>query len=366
MAFFSNPELHGHEQVVFTNDPESGLKAIIAIHNTSLGPALGGCRVWNYTNGEEALRDVLRLSEGMTYKSALAGLNLGGGKAVIVGDPKVVANETTFRAFGRLVDSLGGRYITAEDVNTTPRMLEWVRDETPYVVGLPRELGGSGDPSPFTAYGVFLGMQAALKKVTGNESLAGRKIALQGLGHVGVNLLKNLVKAGAEVIVTDISEEKVKQTLKDYPGVISCPPDEIYSQDVDIFAPCALGAVLNDQTIPQLKCSIVAGSANNQLDDYEKHGKMLMERGILYAPDYAINAGGVINVYGEFEIYSEKRSYQRCDHIYEILLQIFELSEKENIPTMDAANRLAEERIRKVGRLKQMHRAGTPLWRVKR
>ncbi|MCF7802081.1 MAG: leucine dehydrogenase [Candidatus Marinimicrobia bacterium] len=359
MGFFDAPDLHGHEEVVFTHDPETGLKAIIAIHNTSLGPALGGCRVWNYESETDALRDVLRLSEGMTYKSAISGLNLGGGKAVIIGDVKEIGNEATFRAFGRLVDSLGGRYITAEDVNTTPRMMEWVHDETEYVVGLASELGGSGDPSPFTAYGVFVGMKAALKKVFGNEKFEGRKVALQGLGHVGCYLLEHLLKAGAEVIVTDIDAEKLARVTKEHQNVTTCGPDEIYKQEVDIFAPCALGAGINDDTIPRLKTPIIAGAANNQLADYEKHGKILLEKNILYAPDFCINAGGVINVYGELEGYSEKRSYSRVNHIYDMLMEIFQLSEEQKIPTMTAANTIAEARIHNMGRLKQMHKSGS-------
>jgi leucine dehydrogenase len=361
MGYFSSPDLHNHEQVVFASDSETGLKAIIAIHNTSLGPALGGCRVWNYKDGDQALRDVLRLSEGMTYKSALAGLNLGGGKSVIIGDPKVVSTERMFRAFGRLVDSLGGRYIAAEDVNTTPRMMEWVRDETQYVAGLAKELGGSGDPSPFTAYGTFVGMKSALKKKFGSESFEGRKVALQGLGHVGMYLLDHLIDAGAKVVVTDINKMKLAEAVAKK-GVTACGLEEIYSQDVDVFAPCALGAIINDTTIEELKAPIIAGAANNVLDNYEKHGRMLVDKGILYAPDYAINAGGVINVYGEFETYSEKRSFQRCDHIYDVLMEIYNRSEAENIPTMEAADKVAEDRIRDIGRLKQMHRSGSRIF----
>ncbi len=361
MGFFDAPDLNHHEQVVFAHDEITGLRAIIAIHNTSLGPSLGGCRVWNYETEEEALRDVLRLSEGMTYKSALAGLNIGGGKSVILGRVRDVGNEAAFRAFGRLVDSVGGRYITAEDVNTTPRMMEWVREETEFVVGLAPELGGSGDPSPFTAWGTFVGMKAACKKLYGNDSLEGRKVSVQGLGHVGLYLVEHLSEAGAHVIVTDIKEEKVAEvtTLK---NVTSCAPDEIYDQDVDIYAPCALGSTVNDETLPKLKCPIIAGAANNVLADYDKHGQILLDKGVLYAPDYAINAGGVINVYGEFEGYNEKRSYDRVNHIYDVLLEIFNRSEESKIPTMQAADELAEERIQKIGRLKQMKRSGERLF----
>ena len=359
MGFFDSPDLHGHEQVVFTHDPETGLKAIIAIHNTNLGPALGGCRVWNYESEADAVRDVLRLSEGMTYKSAISGLNLGGGKAVIIGDVKKIGNESTFRAYGRLVDSLGGRYITAEDVNTTPRMMEWVHDETEYVVGLASELGGSGDPSPFTAYGVFVGMKAALKKVFGDESFEKRKVALQGLGHVGYYLLEHLAKAGAHVVVTDIDKEKLSKVTQTFKNVTVCEPGDIYDQECDIFAPCALGASITDETIPRLKTPIIAGAANNVLAEYDKHGKILVEKNILYAPDFCINAGGVINVYGELEGYSEKRSYSRVNHIYDMLMEIFHLSDEQKIPTMSAANHIAESRIHNMGRLKQMHKSGS-------
>jgi len=361
MGFFNSPDLNHHEQVVFGYDEVTGLKAIIAIHDTSLGPALGGCRVWNYESEEAALRDVLRLSEGMTYKSALAGLNLGGGKSVILGRVRDIGNEAAFRAFGRLVDNLGGRYVTAEDVNTTPKMMEWVREETDNVVGLAPELGGSGDPSPFTAWGTFVGIKAACKKVFGSDDLEGRKISVQGLGHVGMYLVEHLSKAGAKIVVCDIKEEKLAEASK-LKNVTVVDSDAIYDEEVDIYAPCALGSTVNDETIPRLKCPIIAGAANNVLADYEKHGKVLLEKGVLYAPDYAINAGGVINVYGEFEGYSESRSYDRVNHIYDVLLEIFNRSESDNIPTMDAADILAEERIQKIGRLKQMRRSGERLF----
>jgi leucine dehydrogenase len=361
MGFFDAPALNHHEQVVFGHDEETGLKAIIAVHNTSLGPALGGCRVWNYDNEDAALRDVLRLSEGMTYKSALAGLNLGGGKSVIIGRVRDIGNEAAFRAFGRLVDSLGGRYVAAEDVNTTPQMMEWVHEETNYVAGLSADLGGSGDPSPFTAYGTFVGIKASAKKAWGSDSLEGKVVGVQGLGHVGLYLVEHLSNAGAKVLVTDIKEERVKEMLK-FKNVSAIDPDAFYDAEMDIYSPCALGSTVNDDTIDRLKCQIVAGAANNVLSDYDKHGKILLDRGVLYAPDYAINAGGVINVYGEFEGYNEKRSYNRVNHIYDILMEIFERSQDQNIPTMDAADILAEERIRKIGRLKQMQRSGQRLF----
>jgi leucine dehydrogenase len=297
----------------------------------------------------------------MTYKSALAGLNLGGGKSVIIGRVRDIGNEAAFRAFGRLVDSLGGRYVAAEDVNTTPQMMEWVHEETDYVAGLSADLGGSGDPSPFTAYGTFVGIKASAKKAWGSDSLEGKTIGVQGLGHVGIYLVEHLSGAGAKVIVTDIKEERVKEMLK-FKNVSAIDPDAFYDAEMDIYAPCALGSTVNDETIDRLKCQIVAGAANNVLSDYDKHGQILLDRGVLYAPDYAINSGGVINVYGEFEGYNEKRSYNRVNHIYDILMEIFERSQDQKIPTMDAADALAEERIRKVGRLKQMQRSGKRLF----
>jgi leucine dehydrogenase len=255
-----------------------------------------------YETEEQALKDVLRLSRGMTYKAAIAGLNLGGGKAVIIGNPKTDKTEQLFRAFGRFVEGLGGRYITAEDVGTSVRDMEWVRMETRFVTGISRALGGSGDPSLVTAFGVYVGMKAACNRVWNSDSLDGKKIAVQGLGHVGQHLVKYLIEAGAELFVNDIDEEKVEEVKKRF-GVKSVLTDDIYGLDVDIFAPCALGGVINDETIPQLKCSIIAGAANNQLEQEKVHGETLMKIGILYAPDYAINAGGLINVYNELTGY---------------------------------------------------------------
>ena len=290
-------EMMGHEQVVFCNDKESGLKAIIAIHNTTLGPSLGGTRMWNYASEAEALQDVLRLSRGMTYKSAISGLNLGGGKAVIIADPHNDKSEALFRRFGKFVNSLGGKYITAEDVGVSPKEMIWVNMETNHVSGLP---GKSGDPSPVTAYGVYMGMKAAAMKAFGSESLKGKKISVQGAGHVGEYLIQFLEKEEAEIFVTDIYKPTLDRIEKDYKVTIVSPED-IYDLDVDIYSPCALGATVNDDTLSRLKCKVIAGAANNQLQDEVKHGKMCMDMGITYAPDYLINAGGVINCF--FEVF---------------------------------------------------------------
>ncbi|MCF7803693.1 MAG: leucine dehydrogenase [Candidatus Marinimicrobia bacterium] len=354
MAIFSEIENRDHEQIVFCSDKEAGLRAIISIHDTTLGPSLGGCRMWNYNNEEEALRDVLRLSRGMTYKASIAGLNLGGGKAVIIGNSKTDKNELLFRTFGRFIEGLGGRYITAEDVGTSVRDMEWVRMETKYVTGIAQAHGGSGDPSPVTGLGVFTGMKACAKRVYGSDSLAGKKISVQGLGHVGQNLVERLVRDGATVYVTDIDEEKVSEVVKEY-DVEVVDTDDIYGLDVDIFSPCALGGVINDDTIPQLKCDIVAGAANNQLEDESKHGHVLKENGILYAPDYAINAGGLINVYNELEGYNLKRALRQAEGIYDILNDIFDRAEAEDIPTHFASNRVAEDRINNIGRINNIY-----------
>lgn len=304
---FNQIEAKSHEQIVICSDPKVGLKAIIAIHNTTLGPALGGTRMWMYKNEQEAIRDVLRLSRGMTYKAAVAGLNLGGGKAVLIGDPKKDKTEALFRTYGRFVEGLGGRYITAEDVGIEVRDMEWVRMETKYVTGISRALGGSGDPSSVTALGTFMGMRACAKRVFGSDSLAGKKISVQGAGHVAYYLTKLLVQDGAKVFVTDIFPEKLKRFVDEFKVTVVAPED-IYKLDVDIYSPCALGGTLNSETIPQLKAAIVAGCANNQLDDEAIHGQMLIDRNILYAPDYVINAGGLINVANELEGYNQERA----------------------------------------------------------
>ncbi len=352
MEVFELVEKYGHEQVVFAHDKVSGLKAIIAIHDTTLGPALGGCRMWPYESEEEALNDVLRLSRGMTYKNSAMGLNFGGGKAVIIGDPRQDKSEELFRAFGKFVHSLGGRYITAEDVSITTEDIGLANLETPYVAGV---AGKSGNPSPATAYGTFVGMKAAVKEVYGSEDLKGKKVAIQGAGSVGYYLAKHLHEAGAEILVSDIYEEKLRPFVENFNATV-VGPNEIYSVDADVFAPCALGGIVNDKTIPQFKFRIVAGSANNQLGE-PRHGEMLKERGILYIPDYVINGGGVINVAGEFESggYNRDRAYAQIATIYDKVEKLIAISKERNILTAEAADIMAEERIEKLGRLKRIH-----------
>ncbi len=342
-----------HEQVVFCNDPNVGLKAIIAIHNTALGPALGGTRMWNYKNEEEALIDVLRLSKGMTYKAAASGLNLGGGKAVIIGDPKTHKSEGLFRAFGQFVNSLNGKYITAEDVGTSVQDMEHIYMETPWVTGIPKDFGGSGDPSPYTAHGVLMGIKASAKEKFGSDSLTGLKIAIQGLGNVGSNLVRFLKEEGAIMTVADIDPVRTANIAETY-GAKAVSSDEILFTECDILAPCALGAVINDQTITKLRAKIIAGGANNVLAE-ARHGDQLKELGILYAPDYVINAGGLMNVFVELEGYSHDRAFEKTKRVYDNILRVYDISKKENIGTHTAADRLAEERIKTIGRLKQRH-----------
>jgi leucine dehydrogenase len=343
--------LHNHEQVVFCQDEATGLKAIIAIHNTVLGPSLGGTRMWQYSSETEALNDVLRLSRGMTYKAAITGLNLGGGKAVIIGDSRKNKSEALMRRFGKFVNSLGGKYITAEDVGISTRDMEFVKMETDFVSGLPESMGGGGDPSPVTAYGVYMGMKAAAKELWGTDNLSGRKVAVQGVGHVGESLVNYLSKEGAKIYICDIYEDRIERIVKQY-KVEVVEADNVYDLDIDIYAPCALGATVNDETLKRLKCSIIAGAANNQLADEEAHGEMVMRKGILYAPDFLINAGGLINVYSELEGYNRERCMSRAENIYNTTLNIFKLSKEQNIPTYVAANRLAEKRVEEIGKVK--------------
>jgi leucine dehydrogenase len=345
---FRRMDLANHEQVVFCRDSASGLRAIIAIHNTTLGPALGGTRMWPYASEDEALTDVLRLSEGMTYKAAVTGLNLGGGKAVIIGDPRRDKSEALLRAHGRFVDSLGGRYVTAEDVGITVQDMEYVYMETPFVTGVASAPGGSGDPSPVTAFGVYHGIKAAAKKVWGSPALTGRSVAIQGAGAVGTSLAQNLAVEGVRIYVADIDPLRAQRVVEET-GARAVAPEEVFGLDVEVFAPCALGAILNDQTIPQLRCRIVAGGANNQLAEH-RHGDELMRRGILYAPDFVINAGGLINVYSELQGYDPVAARNKARGIYDTLLAIFERAEKDEIPTYQAAERLAEARIQEVSR----------------
>ncbi len=354
MGTFELISKHGeHEEVVFCHDPTVGLKAIIAIHNTALGPALGGTRMWNYKNEEEALVDVLRLSKGMTYKAAAAGLNLGGGKAVIIGDSKTQKTEGLFRAFGQFVNSLNGKYITAEDVGTSVNDMEYIFMETPFVTGIPKDFGGSGDPSPYTAHGVLMGIKASAKWQLGTDSLKGMRVAVQGLGNVGTHLVKYLSDEGAQVIVSDIDADKVKRHVDQFKAAAAAP-DQILFSECDILAPCALGAIVNDDSIRKLKCKVIAGGANNQLAE-ARHGNMLRELGILYAPDYVINAGGLMNVFVELEGYSHERAFDKTRKVYDNCTKVFEIAKRDNVGTQVAADRLAEERINTIGHLKQRH-----------
>jgi leucine dehydrogenase len=333
-----------YEELIFAYDRPSGLKAIIAIHDTTLGPALGGCRMFPYESEADAIRDVLRLSKGMTYKAAAAGLNLGGGKSVIIGDPKKHKSEALLRAFGRAIEGLNGRYITAEDVGTGVSDMEHIRVETQYVTGLTKVKGGSGDPSPVTAYGTYKGLKACANAVFETPSLRNRKVAVQGAGHVGYHLIKSLTEEGARVTVCDIDEEALAKVRDDF-GATVVGVDEIYDVDMDIFAPCAMGAIINDDTLGRLKCKVIAGAANNQLEDEEKHGNALHNMGICYAPDFVINAGGLMNVYEELEGYNRERALQKVSQLYDAIGEIIELSKEQDIPTYKAANTVAEKRI---------------------
>lgn len=353
MVFENIQKCGSHEQVIFCHDKATGLKGIIAIHNTTLGPALGGTRMWNYASEEEALVDVLRLSEGMTYKAAAAGLNLGGGKAVIIGDYKKDKSEGMFRAFGMYINSLNGRYITAEDVGTTVKDMEQVYMETPWVTGIPKGLGGSGDPSPYTAHGVLMAIKAACKEKLGSDNLSGVRVAVQGLGNVGSNLCNYLNEEGAKLTIADIDQEKVAKLAEKF-GAEIADPDTIHTADCDVFAPCALGAIINDVTIPQLKCKVVAGGANNMLAE-TRHGDALREVGILYAPDFVANAGGLMNVFAELEGYSVERALERTTSVYENMMKVFAVAKRDNCSTYDAAFKLANERLTVLGGLKQKH-----------
>ena len=339
---------HDHEQVVFFHEPSCGYRGIIAIHDTSLGPALGGTRFWNYASDSEAVVDVLRLARGMTYKAAVAGLNLGGGKSVIVGDNKTTHREMVMRAHGRAVESLGGRYITAEDVGTSVEDMDYIHMETGHVVGM---AGKSGDPSPVTAFGTYRGIKACALKRYGTDSLEDRSVVIQGAGHVGFFLAQDLREEGAKVFIADIDESKVDRCVEEL-GCESVGADEVYDVDADVFAPCALGAILNDDTIPRLKVEIVAGAANNQLKR-QHHAKMLLDREILYAPDYVINAGGLINVYSELAGWSLERSKRKAGEIYRTLLNVFEIAEDAGLTNAEAADEVA---IRRVGQVAKLHR----------
>ncbi len=349
-SIFDQIERLEHEQVVLCNDKHTGLKAIIAIHDTTLGPALGGTRMWNYASHEGAITDALRLSRGMTYKAAISGLNLGGGKAVIIGDPSTKSEEL-WRRYGKFVNSLNGKYITAEDVNTSTKDMEYIHMETKHVTGIPHYMGGSGDPSPFTAYGTFCGIKACANKRWGSDDLTGKKIMVQGVGHVGQYLVDHLCKAGAEVFICDINDTKLKET-KAANKVTVVTPEEMFKTAVDIYAPCAMGATINDETIPQLTCEIIAGAANNQLKVEKTHGEAIKEKGILYAPDFLINAGGLMNVGAEaYNVYNKDKVTADVEGIYDRLHMIFNKAEAEGMTNQAAAIKMAEERIAAVGKI---------------
>ena len=341
---FGQLSFDDHEQIVFCNDKDTGLKAIIGIHNSVMGPALGGTRMYNYANEWEALNDVLRLSRGMTFKAAITGLNIGGGKAVIIGDAKKQKTPELMRKFGEFVHSLSGRYITAEDVGMETADMDIVRDVTPYVTGISESRGGAGNPSPVTAYGVYLGMKAAAKQQFGSDVLSGKKVLVQGIGHVGETLVDYLTKEGAIVTIADINEQKLNEVGTKYNAQIFRGED-LYSADVDIYAPCAMGATLNDNTVYKIKAKVIAGAANNQLADENVHGAILQERGILYAPDFLINAGGIINVYAELAHYDKAEIMRKTENIYNTTLEIFDFAIANNMTPHHAALTIAQNRI---------------------
>lgn len=354
METFELMENYGHEQLIYCNNEESGLKSIIAIHDTTLGPALGGTRMWNYKNVDEAVKDALRLSHGMTYKAAIAGLNFGGGKAVIIGDSATQKSEMLFRTFGKFVEGLAGRFIAAEDVGTDVHDMEYARMESKYVTGISKSIGGSGDPTPVTAYGVYVGIKACAHEKWGSDSLQGRKVAIQGAGQVAGHLAEYLYNEGAEIYITDINEDKISSVLKLIKAHV-VKPDEIYKIDAEIFSPCALGSIINEETLQEFKFEIIAGGANNQLENEEEHGEELMRRGILYAPDYVVNAGGLINVANELEGYRQDRAMKQAEGIYNIVKQVLKKSASEKIATNKASNLIAEERLKSISRIRNIY-----------
>lgn len=343
----------GHEQVVVCRNDKVGLRAIIAIHDTTLGPALGGCRLYDYATEEDALRDVLRLSRGMTYKAAVAGLDLGGGKAVIMGDPSI-KGEALFRAFGRHVESLGGRYITAVDMNTTVEDMNWVRRETPHVTGVSAHMGGSGNPSPVTAWGVFHGVRACLEVVYGSPDVEGRTIGIQGLGNVGFRLAGYLHERGAKLAFSDVNPRNLARALEAYGGEV-LEGDDFYRADCDVLAPCATGGIINARTIGMIRAPIIAGAANNVLEDEVRDSELLMEKNITYAPDYVINAGGLISVYCELNRWSREKAMEDAANIFDTVKRILHKAQAEGSSTIIASNRLAEERIEAVAQLRRLH-----------
>jgi leucine dehydrogenase len=343
-----------HEEMLFCNDNATGLRAIICIHNTVLGPGLGGTRFYNYANDQDAITDVLRLSRGMSFKSAIAGLNLGGAKAVIIGDPNKLKSEAFFRKFGRFIENLNGKYITAEDIGTTMKDMEYIKMETDYVVGLPELKGGGGDPSPVTAYGVYMGIKASAKEAWGSDSLSGKKISVQGIGKVGEHLVDYLAKEGAKIYITDINQDALARVSKTYNAEIVAK-DAIYGLNVDIFAPCAMGAILNTDNINALKASIICGSANNQLADEVVHGKLISSRNINYAPDFLVNSGGIINVYSELNGYNRQIAYAQTENIYNQTLDIYKKAKDDKITTHQAALHIAEKRITDYAKVKSTY-----------
>ncbi|ARN76717.1 leucine dehydrogenase [Nonlabens spongiae] len=341
---FGQLSFDGHEQIIFCNDKDTGLKAIIGIHNTVLGPALGGTRMWNYENEWAALNDVLRLSRGMTYKSAITGLNLGGGKAVIIGDAKTQKTPELMRKFGEFVHSLSGKYITAEDVGMATEDMDTVREVTPYVTGISQDKGGAGNPSPITAYGVFMGMKAAAKFKYGSDILEDKRIYVEGIGNVGENLVEYLTQEGADVVIADLNQDRLEQVRDKY-GATIYGGDDLYGEQMDIYAPCALGATINDSTIHRIQADIIAGAANNQLANEQKHGAELMKRGIVYAPDFLINAGGIINVYAELEGYDRSEIMRKTENIFTTTVEILNRAKENNVTTYQAAFEIAKARI---------------------
>jgi leucine dehydrogenase len=343
MKIFEYMEKYDYEELVLCQDKQSGLKAVIAIHDTTLGPALGGTRMWTYNSEAEAIEDALRLAKGMTYKAAAAGLNLGGGKTVIMGDPRKDKSEALFRSFGRYIQGLNGRYITAEDVGTTVADMDLIHEETNYVTGISPAFGSGGNPSPVTAYGVYVGMKATAKQAWGDDSLEGKRVAVQGVGNVSYNLCRYLHEEGAQLIVTDINKESVARAVEEF-GAKAVDINDIYGVDCDIFSPNALGAVINDETIPQFKARVIAGAANNVLKE-ERHGEQIHELGFYYAPDYVINAGGLINVADELYGYNRDRAMKKVEGIYQNIEKVFAIANRDKIATYKAADRMAEERI---------------------
>lgn len=341
----------GHEQVVFCHDADTGLKAIIGIHNTILGPALGGTRMWHYASEADALNDVLRLSRGMTFKNAIAGLNLGGGKAVIIGDARKHKTEALLRAFGKFINNLNGKYVTAEDVGMTAADMEHIAVETRHVCGMPETRGGLGDPSPFTAYGTYLSMKAAVKKRYGSDSLAGKKVAVQGVGHVGTYLIEYLLKENCIVYASDFYEDRLAAIAAKY-KIIPVGKEEIYDLDIDIYSPCALGATINDDTLRRLKCHIICGAANNQLADEKKHGDACMDKGILYAPDFLVNAGGVTNVYAEFIGTNKDWTKAKVETLYDQTYKVLDISLTEKRNAQEVAMEIAMKRIEAIAKVK--------------